>query len=152
MLRHIARRAAAAPVPLPCPAPSTSTTVIASAAKRRNRTFSSSSRKGKDVEPSVPSASSSAPLLEISTLANGVKVATDATPGHFVAAGVYVGAGSRFEWEGNSGSSHMMDRLAFKVSRLRMWLPKGSFYADELSFAFWASSVDKASDCRASDN
>lgn len=46
-------------------------------------------------------------------------MATDGTPGHFVAAGIYVGAGSRYEWEGNSGSSHMIDRLAFKSTTNR---------------------------------
>ena len=66
--------------------------------------------------PHIPSASASEDLLQVTTLPNGVRVATDGTPGHFVAAGVYVGAGSRFEWEGNSGSSHMIDRLAYKVS------------------------------------
>lgn len=48
-----------------------------------------------------------------------MRVATDGTPGHFVAAGIYVGAGSRYEWEGNSGSSHMIDRLAFKSTTNR---------------------------------
>lgn len=89
-----------------------------SAIKRKNTSSSSSSSTWTSTSsspPPIPSASSSAPLLQVSTLPNGVRVATDGTPGHFVAAGVYVGAGSRFEWEGNSGSSHMMDRLAFKV-------------------------------------
>ena len=68
--------------------------------------------------PHIPSASASTELLRVTTLPNGVRVATDGTPGHFVAAGIYVGAGSRFEWPGNSGSSHLIDRLAFKVSCL----------------------------------
>jgi len=54
--------------------------------------------------------------MKVSQLPNGIKVATDGTPGHFVAAGIYVGTGSRFEFPGNAGSSHMIDRLAFKVS------------------------------------
>ncbi|KAK9900909.1 LuxS/MPP-like metallohydrolase [Cystobasidium minutum MCA 4210] len=70
-------------------------------------------------KPHIPSASSTASLLQVTTLPNGVRVATDGTPGHFVAAGIYVGAGSRYEWEGNSGSSHMIDRLAFKSTTNR---------------------------------
>jgi processing peptidase subunit alpha len=69
--------------------------------------------------PHIPTATSTAPLLQVSTLSNGVRVATDGTPGHFVAAGIYVGAGSRYEWEGNSGASHMIDRLAFKSTTNR---------------------------------
>ena len=49
-------------------------------------------------KPHIPDASPTAPLLQVSTLPNGVRVATDGTPGHFVAAGIYVGAGCRYEW------------------------------------------------------
>lgn len=60
-------------------------------------------------------------LVTTSTLSNGVRVATDATPGHFSALGIYVDTGSRFErpWvPGESGVSHLVDRLAFKVCRI----------------------------------
>lgn len=56
------------------------------------------------------------PELKVTTLANGVRVASDCTPGHFVAAGVYVDAGSRYESARTTGAAHMTDRLAFKVS------------------------------------
>lgn len=54
--------------------------------------------------------------LRVSTLSNGIRVATDPTPGHFVAAGVYVDAGSRYEGERTRGAGHMVDRMGFKVS------------------------------------
>ena len=38
--------------------------------------------------------------------------------GHFVAAGVYVDAGSRYEGDRTRGAGHMTDRLGFKVSPL----------------------------------
>lgn len=82
---------------------------------RTPRRETSAAAPSPSAEPHIPSASASEKLLQVTTLPNGVRVATDGTPGHFVAAGVYVGAGSRFEWEGNSGSSHMIDRLAYKV-------------------------------------
>lgn len=55
-----------------------------------------------------------AELDQISTLSNGVRVATEALPGHFSGIGVYVDAGSRYENEYLRGVSHIMDRLAFK--------------------------------------
>lgn len=77
---------------------------------------STSSSAAAGSTPVIPDAAPSQQLMKVSRLSNGVRVATDGTPGHFVAAGVYVGTGSRFEHQGNSGSSHMIDRLAFKVS------------------------------------
>lgn len=55
------------------------------------------------------------PELKVTTLSNGIRVASDPTPGHFVAAGVYVDAGSRYESERTRGAGHMVDRLGFKV-------------------------------------
>lgn len=66
----------------------------------------------------VRALSTYAPTTEVTTLPNRVRVATEATPGHFSAVGVYIDAGSRFErpWvPGESGVSHILDRMAFKV-------------------------------------
>lgn len=54
-------------------------------------------------------------LVQVSTLPNGVKVATEATPGHFIGAGVYVDGGSRYESARIRGATHLTDRMAFKV-------------------------------------
>ncbi|KHN97612.1 Peptidase M16, core [Metarhizium album ARSEF 1941] len=53
-------------------------------------------------------------LDQITTLANGLRVASEALPGSFAGVGVYVEAGSRFETPSLRGVSHIMDRLAFK--------------------------------------
>ncbi|KAI8379710.1 Metalloenzyme, LuxS/M16 peptidase-like protein [Radiomyces spectabilis] len=53
-------------------------------------------------------------LCKITTLPNGIRVASENTPGHFGAVGVYVDAGSRYETEHTRGVSHILDRLAFK--------------------------------------
>jgi Insulinase (Peptidase family M16) len=53
---------------------------------------------------------------KITTLNNKIRVATEATPGHFSAVGVYIDAGSRYEAPQYSGVSHILDRMAFKVS------------------------------------
>ncbi|KAM0788318.1 hypothetical protein ACM66B_001461 [Microbotryomycetes sp. NB124-2] len=72
---------------------------------------------------SLATASQSAPPskvpLEVTTLSNGVRIATDPTPGHFVAAGVYVDAGSRYESNRTRGAGHMTDRLGFKSTMNR---------------------------------
>ncbi|KAG9090407.1 Mitochondrial-processing peptidase subunit alpha, partial [Ceratobasidium sp. 392] len=54
------------------------------------------------------------PPVEITTLPNKIRVATEATPGHFGALGVYVDAGSRYESPRFSGCSHILDRMAWK--------------------------------------
>lgn len=58
-------------------------------------------------------------LDQITTLSNGIRVATEALPGHFSGIGVYVDAGSRYENEGLRGVSHIIDRLAFKSTTKR---------------------------------
>ncbi|KAF9700822.1 hypothetical protein EKO04_002050 [Ascochyta lentis] len=56
-------------------------------------------------------------LDHITTLPNGIRVATEALPGHFSGIGVYVDAGSRYENDALRGVSHIIDRLAFKSTR-----------------------------------
>ncbi|KAM3071882.1 Mitochondrial-processing peptidase subunit alpha [Clarireedia jacksonii] len=58
-------------------------------------------------------------LDQITTLSNGVRVATEALPGHFSGIGVYIDAGSRYENGYLRGCSHIMDRLAFKSTKYR---------------------------------
>lgn len=60
-----------------------------------------------------------AELDQITELPNGVRVATEALPGHFSGIGVYVDAGSRYENAGLRGVSHIIDRLAFKSTTKR---------------------------------
>ncbi|KAF2126449.1 hypothetical protein P153DRAFT_322326 [Dothidotthia symphoricarpi CBS 119687] len=56
-------------------------------------------------------------LDQITTLPNGIRVATEALPGHFSGIGVYVDSGSRYENDALRGVSHIVDRLAFKSTR-----------------------------------
>jgi len=55
----------------------------------------------------------------ITRLPNGIRVATEALPGHFSGVGVYVDAGSRYESDELRGLSHIVDRLAFKSTSTR---------------------------------
>ncbi|KAF9454199.1 hypothetical protein P691DRAFT_656929 [Macrolepiota fuliginosa MF-IS2] len=59
------------------------------------------------------------PTVKVTTLPNKIRVATEATPGHFSSVGLYVDAGSRYEWPEVSGASHFLDRMAFKSTRTR---------------------------------
>lgn len=55
------------------------------------------------------------PNVQITTLPNRLRVATDSTPGHFSSVGLYVDAGARYETPEIAGVSHFLDRMAFKV-------------------------------------
>ncbi|KAH7910929.1 Metalloenzyme, LuxS/M16 peptidase-like protein [Hygrophoropsis aurantiaca] len=57
--------------------------------------------------------------LQITTLPNKIRVATESTPGHFSSVGLYVDAGSRYENVSQTGVSHFLDRMAFKTTRSR---------------------------------
>lgn len=59
------------------------------------------------------------PPVQVTTLPNRIRVATESTPGHFSSVGLYVDAGSRYENPSTSGVSHFIDRMAFKVSLFR---------------------------------
>ncbi|KAJ7610816.1 mitochondrial processing peptidase [Roridomyces roridus] len=57
--------------------------------------------------------------VQITTLPNKIRVATQSTPGHFSSVGLYVDAGSRYETPSTSGASHFLDRMAFKTTSTR---------------------------------
>jgi len=80
-------------------------------AASRLRTYATASKQPSEKEPTD--------LDQITTLPNGIRVATEALPGHFSGIGVYVDAGSRYENEGLRGVSHIIDRLAFKSTTKR---------------------------------
>ncbi|KAH7384383.1 peptidase M16 inactive domain-containing protein [Phaeosphaeria sp. MPI-PUGE-AT-0046c] len=71
-----------------------------------------SSRRG--LATSVAEEKDPVELDQLTTLPNGIRVATEALPGHFSGIGVYVDAGSRYENDALRGVSHIIDRLAFK--------------------------------------
>lgn len=58
-------------------------------------------------------------LDQITTLPNGLRVASEALPRSFAGVGVYIEGGSRFENDSLRGVSHIMDRLAFKSTSRR---------------------------------
>ena len=56
------------------------------------------------------------PTTQVTVLPNKIRVATENTPGHFAAVGLYIDAGTRYETPLTSGVTHFLDRLAFRVS------------------------------------
>ncbi|KAM7202267.1 mitochondrial-processing peptidase subunit alpha [Naviculisporaceae sp. PSN 640] len=56
---------------------------------------------------------------KITTLPNGIRVASEDLPDAFSGVGVYIDAGSRYENDYLRGASHIMDRLAFKATKNR---------------------------------
>lgn len=57
------------------------------------------------------------PPTKTSTLANGMRVATEDTGDHTATIGLWVDAGSRCENEQNNGVAHFLEHMAFKVCR-----------------------------------
>jgi processing peptidase subunit alpha len=83
--------------------------VASSSTSRVVPALSALTRKASTSTPTFP------PTSTVTTLPNRLRVVTEPSPGHFHAVGVYVDAGSRYETQRNSGVSHLLDRLAFKV-------------------------------------
>lgn len=48
-------------------------------------------------------------------LSNGLRVASDPSPGHFASVGLFAAVGCRSESPAHIGCSHFLDRLAFRV-------------------------------------
>lgn len=66
-----------------------------------------------------PPAQEPTQLDKITTLSNGVRVASEDLPDAFSGVGIYIDAGSRYENDYLRGTSHIMDRLAFKSTGKR---------------------------------
>lgn len=90
----------------------TATVLRASARRRLNHRHLASAAVGIAEAP---------PPVQITTLPNKIRVATENTPGHFSSVGLYIDAGSRYETPLTSGVSHFLDRMAFKVSNMLIW-------------------------------
>jgi len=59
------------------------------------------------------------PETKVSTLANGLRVATEQTPHKTATVGLYIDAGSRFETRANNGTAHFLEHMAFKGTNKR---------------------------------
>ena len=82
------------------------------------------------------------PLTEVTRLPNQLRVATKATPGHFASVGVYIDAGSRYETPLFAGVSHILDRMAFKVSFLFLVIGLKTYWFVEPSLSVLSIAVE----------
>ncbi|EKX54348.1 hypothetical protein GUITHDRAFT_83986 [Guillardia theta CCMP2712] len=57
------------------------------------------------------------PATKVTTLPNGMRVATEKTPGESVAVGVFIKSGSRYETDDGNGSAHFLEHMFFKGSK-----------------------------------
>ncbi|KAH9824034.1 mitochondrial processing peptidase [Melampsora americana] len=101
----------------------------------RTRPTSNRSSSFKSKRYSTPTSQ----LTQTSILPNGIKVATESTPGHFIGVGVYIDAGSRYESNKLRGVTHLTDRMAFKSTKNRT-KDQISLEIEELGGSFFASS------------
>lgn len=59
------------------------------------------------------------PLTKQSTLANGLRVATEQQDGQLATIGVFVDAGTRYEDESSNGTAHFLEHMLFKGTNKR---------------------------------
>lgn len=66
------------------------------------------------------SATLSSPETRVTTLPNGLRVATESRlPGRAAAVGVWIDSGSRFESDATNGVAHFLERMVFKGTEKR---------------------------------
>ena len=57
--------------------------------------------------------------LQVTTLPNGMRVASEATPfAETAVVGVWIDAGSRYETAANNGAAHFLEHMAFKGTKV----------------------------------
>lgn len=58
---------------------------------------------------------------QITTLSNGLRVASENLGGETATVGMWIDAGSRFEDSNTNGMAHFLEHLSFKVSSCQMY-------------------------------
>lgn len=57
---------------------------------------------------------------QITTLGNGMRVATEANPhAETATVGIWINSGSRFETDANNGTAHFLEHILFKGTKVR---------------------------------
>ncbi|KAI3646678.1 hypothetical protein MP228_009606 [Amoeboaphelidium protococcarum] len=76
---------------------------------------------GATVRPSISTkqALMNVPETRVTTLSNGLRVATEHADNETATVGLWIGAGSRFETEKNNGVAHFLEHLIFKGTEKR---------------------------------
>lgn len=90
------------------------------------------------IPPNLPFSAMSVPETQVTTLPNGVRVASQETYGQVCTVGVLADCGSRHEVSGNTGVNHLLELLAFQSTETRS-AADISALMDELGGATFAS-------------
>merc|ERR1711998_818516 len=69
--------------------------------------------------PQLRALGARAASTEVSTLSNGLRVASENTGGETATVGVWIDAGSSFETDADNGSAHFLEHMAFKGTTKR---------------------------------
>lgn len=84
------------------------------------RTFGAVAAASNEESLSIPSYVLKAPMTDISTLSNDMRVASESVNGAETATiGVWIDAGSRYETAQNNGAAHFLEHMAFKGTQKR---------------------------------
>jgi processing peptidase subunit alpha len=70
-------------------------------------------------EPKIVSVEQLHPEIQVTTLDNGLRVASRELPSPVAAYCIFVEAGTRYEREGTYGAAHLLERLAYKSTKNR---------------------------------
>jgi processing peptidase subunit beta len=65
----------------------------------------------------IDSALLNLPPTKVTTLPNGLRVATETTPGQTACIGIFIQSGSRYETDESNGSAHFLEHMFFKGSK-----------------------------------
>jgi predicted Zn-dependent peptidase len=64
----------------------------------------------------------------VTTLSNGLRVATEANPyAETATVGIWINSGSRFETAANNGTAHFLEHILFKGTKVRSASDGGAF-------------------------
>eukprot|EP00921_Rhytidocystis_pertsovi_P018456 GHVQ01029194.1.p1 GENE.GHVQ01029194.1~~GHVQ01029194.1.p1 ORF type:complete len:473 (+),score=54.75 GHVQ01029194.1:225-1643(+) len=67
----------------------------------------------------IPQQAWNQPPTTVTTLSNGLRVATQATPDETATVGVWIDSGSRYETKKTNGAAHFLEHMAFKGTKRR---------------------------------
>lgn len=59
------------------------------------------------------------PPTDLSVLPNGIRIASESSGGHTATIGLWIDAGSRYEYDRNNGVAHFLEHMAFKGTAKR---------------------------------
>jgi len=68
-----------------------------------------------------PKVLANAPPTRVTTLENGLRVASEDSGKSTCTVGLWIDAGSRYENNQNNGTAHFLEHMAFKVSTFCFW-------------------------------